>query len=159
VSLTPDQIEAMVEKKVAEILASRAAATSAPPPAATSQQPAHKTTNCTQTAISEEVQRRLEALERRIEREVQARGNDSRSDGLRLLLPARQAKERGDEEAALRFYESALPFFPGQPKLLGKIERLRAKLGITAPGGNGAAEVAREDGSVKESKARAHRSA
>ncbi|KAL2267993.1 hypothetical protein VTJ83DRAFT_2839 [Remersonia thermophila] len=127
ITLTPDQIEAMVEKKVAEILASRVAATTTAPDTETT------TTNATQAAaISEEVQRRLEALEQRIEREVQARGgNDGRSEGLRLLLQARHAKERGDEEAALRFYESALPFFPGQPKLLGKIERLRAKLGIS----------------------------
>ncbi|KAL1839212.1 hypothetical protein VTJ49DRAFT_1730 [Mycothermus thermophilus] len=133
IALTPDQIEAMVEKKVAEILASRAAAAAAAAaPAPDAQQAAESATNSTQAAaISEEVQRRLEALEQRIEREVQARGgNDGRSEGLRLLLQARHAKERGDEEAALRFYESALPFFPGQPKLLGKIERLRAKLGI-----------------------------
>ncbi|AEO67467.1 uncharacterized protein THITE_2144820 [Thermothielavioides terrestris NRRL 8126] len=124
-SITAEQIEAMVEKKVAEILASRLAeATSAPQP-----QTAPETSAAAQHQhdISEEVKRRLEALERRIESE--ARHDDSRSEGLRLLLQARQAKESGDDESALRFYERALPYFPGQARLLGKIERLRVKLG------------------------------
>lgn len=99
ISMTPDQIEAMVEKKVAEILASRAAAeaASAPPPApaAADSTPATPTTASapaatTQNEISEEVKRRLEALERRIDNE--SRADDSRAEGLRLLLQARQAK-------------------------------------------------------------------
>ena len=123
ISISAAQIEAMVEKKVAEILASRAAAAAeaapAPQPAAT--QPT------TQAEITDQVQRRLEALERRIDSED--RHDDSRAEGLRLLLQARQAKERGNDEEALRCYEAALPSFPGQAKLLGKIERLRIKLG------------------------------
>ncbi|KAK3989030.1 putative kinesin-like protein [Cladorrhinum sp. PSN332] len=120
-SISAEQIEAMVEKKVAEILASRAAE-AAPvaeePPVVISVQ-----TN----PISEEVKRRLEALEKRVE--DSRSGDDGRSDGLRLLLQARQAKELGYDEAALKFYESALPYFPGQAKLLSKIEKLRTKLG------------------------------
>jgi DNA uptake protein ComE-like DNA-binding protein len=138
ISITPDQIEAMVEKKVAEILASRAAAEAAsapqPAPAAAAVDPTPSTPTSTsapaattQNEISEEVKRRLEALERRIDNE--SRADDSRSEGLRLLLQARQAKEHGDDEGALGLYERALPFFPGQAKLLGKIERLRVKLG------------------------------
>ncbi|CAI4214669.1 unnamed protein product [Parascedosporium putredinis] len=116
-SITEADIEAMVEKKVSEILASRAAAqTSAPAPLPV------------QPEINEVMQRRLEALERRIEEED--RREDGRSDGLRYLLAARQHKDRGEDAAALRMYEMALPFFPGQAKLMGKIERLRAKLGI-----------------------------
>ncbi|KAK3367835.1 P-loop containing nucleoside triphosphate hydrolase protein [Podospora didyma] len=133
-SISAEQIEAMVEKKVAEILASRAAvvvaeaAPEAPQPAPVQEPPSaplqsHK--------ISEEVRRRLEALERRIDHDER---DDARSDGLRFLLQARQAKEKGDDEAALRFYEQALPFFPGQAKLLGKIDRLRAKLGVAMSG-------------------------
>ncbi|KAK4136009.1 kinesin-domain-containing protein [Trichocladium antarcticum] len=117
ISISAAQIEAMVEKKVAEILAS--AAPPAPPPAAAPSAPA-------ETQISDEVKRRLEALERRIDNESR---EDGRSEGLRLLLQARQAKEHGDDEAALGCYEAALPFFPGQAKLMGKIERLRGKLG------------------------------
>ncbi|KAK4141441.1 P-loop containing nucleoside triphosphate hydrolase protein [Dichotomopilus funicola] len=129
ISMTADQIEAMVEKKVAEILASRAAteAAAAPPSQPTSgSEPA--TSTAAQHEISEEVQRRLEALERRIEKE--SRSDSGRSEGLRLLLQARQAKEHGDDEGALKLYEEALVYFPGQAKLLGKIERLRVKLGL-----------------------------
>ena len=139
-SISAAQIEAMVERKVSEILAARAAAAatvesttaSVPPPASPSE--AHGG-----SGIADEVQRRLEALERRIDDEEQQRGRqqqaqpgtaDGRSDGLRLLLQARQAKERGDEPTALRLYEAAAPFFPGQVKLQGKIDRLRARLGL-----------------------------
>ncbi|RYP74678.1 hypothetical protein DL770_007565 [Monosporascus sp. CRB-9-2] len=121
-SISAEQIEAMVEKKVQEILASRtaeqeSARTEAPPP----------------PEINEAVQKRLEALERRIEdHDRHSRDGDTRSsEGLRFLLQARQHKERGDDEGALRLYEAALPFFPGQAKLLGKIEKLRAKLGVS----------------------------
>ncbi|KAI1453728.1 kinesin heavy chain [Annulohypoxylon moriforme] len=105
--MSADQIEAMVEKKVSEILASRTQA--APPP----------------PEINEAVQKRLEALEKRIE---DGRHDDGRSDGLRFLLMARQHKERGEEASALKMYEMALPYFPGQAKLLAKIEKLRARL-------------------------------
>ena len=111
------QIEAMVEKKVSEILAARTAAEKS---AAEQQLQA-------QPDMTEAVQKRLEALERRIESDDWR--EDGRSDGLRYLLAARQAKERGEDAAALKAYEMALPFFPGQAKLLGKIERLKARLG------------------------------
>ncbi|KAI1483651.1 kinesin heavy chain [Daldinia eschscholtzii] len=106
-SISADQIEAMVEKKVSEILASRSQAAPAP------------------QEINEAVQKRLEALEKRIE---DGRQDDARSDGLRFLLMARQHKERGEEASALKMYEMALPYFPGQAKLLGKIEKLKARL-------------------------------
>ncbi|KAI0101442.1 kinesin-domain-containing protein [Hypoxylon sp. NC0597] len=112
-SISADQIEAMVEKKVSEILASRTQAASAPP------------------EINEAVQRRLEALEKRIE---DGRHDDSRSDGLRFLLMARQHKERGEDASALKMYEMALPYFPGQAKLLGKIEKLKARLAAKREG-------------------------
>ncbi|WYZ33860.1 hypothetical protein EsH8_I_000136 [Colletotrichum jinshuiense] len=115
-SISAEQLEAMVEKKVSEILASRENKTTEPTAA-----PAHPD-------INDAVQRRLEALERRIENEERGR-DDTRSEGLRFLLAARQAKEGGDDVAALKMYEQALPFFPGQAKLLSKIEKLRAKFG------------------------------
>ncbi|KAL2179653.1 P-loop containing nucleoside triphosphate hydrolase protein [Thermothelomyces heterothallicus CBS 202.75] len=134
ISITPDQIEAMVEKKVAEILAARAAAAvpqlQPQPQAAQAAEPT-VTATAASAEISEEVRRRLEALERRIESESRSSGADERrTEGLRLLLRARQAKEHGDDAGALRLYEKALPYFPGQPKLLGKIEKLRVKLGL-----------------------------
>lgn len=119
VTVSAAQIEAMVEK-VSEILAARTAADKAAEDAAPPQGP----------DVSEAVQKRLEALERRIENEDWHQ--DSKSDGLRFLLAARQYKERGDEAAALRAYEMALPYFPRQAKLLGKIERLRSRLGVSA---------------------------
>lgn len=122
ITMSAKQIEAMVEKKVGELLAARIAAeqtmqVQAPPPP--------------QPDVNEAMQRRLEALERRLESEEWR--DDAKSDGLRFLLAARQHKERGDDAAALKAYESALPYFPGQTKLLGKITRLRSRLGLADP--------------------------
>ncbi|KXH36101.1 kinesin motor domain-containing protein [Colletotrichum simmondsii] len=119
-SISAEQLEAIVEKKVSEILASRENKTAEPAPA-----PAHPD-------INDAVRRRLEALERRIANEERER-DDGRSEGLRFLLAARQAKETGNDVVALQMYEEALPFFPGQAKLLGKIEKLRVKLGNMLP--------------------------
>ncbi|KAI1264639.1 kinesin-II 95 kDa subunit [Xylariaceae sp. FL1019] len=119
-SISAALIEAMVEKKVSEILAARTEA-AAPP-----------------REMNEDVQKRLEALERRIE---EGRDDEARSEGLRYLLMARQHKERGEDSSALKMYELALPFFPGQVKLLGKIEKLKARI---------AAKRANEDVSMEE---------
>ncbi|KAH0599206.1 hypothetical protein MHUMG1_03323 [Metarhizium humberi] len=121
ITVTASQIEAMVEKKVGEILAARTAAEKAVQ--------SQNRGASSQHDVSEAMQRRLEALERRIESE-DARV-DSKSDGLRFLLAARQHREKGDDASALRAYEMALPFFPGQAKLIGKIQRLRNRLGIS----------------------------
>ncbi|KJK87144.1 hypothetical protein H633G_08997 [Metarhizium anisopliae BRIP 53284] len=121
ITVTASQIEAMVEKKVGEILAARTAAENAVQ--------SQNRGASSQHDASEAMQRRLEALERRIESE-DARV-DSKSDGLRFLLAARQHREKGDDASALRAYEMALPFFPGQAKLIGKIQRLRNRLGIS----------------------------
>ncbi|PFH63003.1 hypothetical protein XA68_10415 [Ophiocordyceps unilateralis] len=121
VTMSAAEIEAMVEKKVSEMLAA------AVHPAATD-----TGASATQPDISETVQKRLEALERRLESD-DWRG-DPKSDGLQHLLAARQHKERGDRVAALGAYEAALPYFPGQPKLLGKIDRLRSLLAVAGSG-------------------------
>ncbi|KAF7876621.1 hypothetical protein EAF04_001707 [Stromatinia cepivora] len=104
------KIEEMVERKVSEILANRAL---------------ERTSNSAPTEISEAVQKRLEILEKKIDENS---AEDARSEGLRFLLMARQHKERGEESSALKMYEMALPFFPGQEKLLKKIEHLKAKI-------------------------------
>ncbi|KAH8161135.1 hypothetical protein CIB48_g7103 [Xylaria polymorpha] len=106
-SISADEIEAMVEKKVSEILAARIQSAQPPP------------------ELSDDVKRRLEALERRID---SGRHDDTRSEGLRFLLMARQHKERGENSSALKMYEMALPYFPGQIKLLSKIEKLKARI-------------------------------
>ncbi len=108
--LSGAKLEEFIEKKVAEALASRA-----------SNQPALSAPS----DISEAVQRRLEALERKIE---SGEAEEARAEGLRFLLAAKQHKERGEETSALKMYELALPFFPGQEKLLKKIDNLRAKI-------------------------------
>ncbi|KAI8631496.1 kinesin-II 95 kDa subunit [Xylariaceae sp. FL1651] len=107
-SISADEIEAMVEKKVSEILAARTQSAPPPPP-----------------EINDEVKKRLEALERRID---DGRHDDTRSEGLRFLLMARQHKERGEDSSALKMYEMALPYFPGQAKLLSKIEKLKDRI-------------------------------
>lgn len=127
ITVTASQIEAMVEKKVGEILALRSAAEKKTMQQQQQQQLVQPPAQ--QLEISEAMQRRLEALERRIESEE--RRGDSKSDGLRYLLAARQHKEKGDDASALRAYELALPYFPGQAKLIGKIQRLRTRLGIS----------------------------
>lgn len=101
----------MVERKVSEILAARAL-----------DQPASTTPV---DAISEAVQRRLDALEKKIE---SGEKEDARSEGLRFLLMAKQHKERGEDSSALKMYELATPFFPEQEKLQKKISILRAKI-------------------------------
>ncbi|KAH0845848.1 putative kinesin [Fonsecaea pedrosoi] len=101
-------IENLVEKKVSEILAARAL--NAPDPAP-------------QKSISEEVQRRLDSIEKRLE------GQDGeRAEGLSYLFMAKQHQARGEFGSALKMYELARPYFPDNEKLKGKIERLREKL-------------------------------
>ncbi|KAK7728273.1 hypothetical protein SLS63_006721 [Diaporthe eres] len=127
-TMSAAQIEEMVERKVQEILASRIAAESR-------QQEEHAAAPVQPPSadISEAVQRRLDALERRIE-DTQGEAVGGKSEGMRLLLQARKLKEQGDDEGTLTCYESALRYFPRQPKLLGKIEKLKAK--IAAKGAN-----------------------
>ncbi|KAF4126010.1 hypothetical protein GMORB2_1256 [Geosmithia morbida] len=103
VVVTAAEIEAMVQKKVSEALAHREHA-------------------------SEDMSRRLEALERRVNGGEY--DEEDNAEGLRLLLAARQHKDNGEDAAALQAYEMAVPYFPGQPRLQGKINRLRARLGL-----------------------------
>lgn len=145
VTMSATQIEEMVERKVQEILASRIAVESQQkqqdPVASRPPAPAE---------ISEAVQRRLEALERRVD--DNEGGSGGRSEGMRLLLQARKLKEKGADESALRCYEEALPYFPGQVKLIGKIEKLKTKLAGKSIKADG---VVRAVGEVAE-KERAH---
>lgn len=110
VDLSAAKIEELIEKKVSEALANRALDQPAP---------------TAPIEISAAVQRRLEALERKIE---SGEAEEARAEGLRFLLMAKQHKERGEDSSALKMYELALPFFPGQEKLLKKIDNLRAKI-------------------------------
>lgn len=108
--LSASKIEEMIERKVQEALANRVLdQPSAKPP----------------TEISEAVQRRLEALEKKIE---SGEAEETRAEGLRFLLMAKQHKERGEDASALKMYELATPYFPNQQKLQSKIENLKAKI-------------------------------
>jgi len=108
--LSASKIEELIERKVSEALANRVL-----------DQPL---TN-PPVEISEAVQKRLEALERKIE---SGEAEETRAEGLRFLLMAKQHKERGEDTSALKMYELAVPYFPGQQKLQHKIESLKAKV-------------------------------
>lgn len=113
-------IEDIIEKKVSEILATRALdqPSTAPIP-----------------DISQEVQRRLDLLEQKIEGK-----DDARAEGLSYLLMAKQHLVRGEEGSALKMYELAREYFPENGKLEAKIARLRERLkGRREGGGEGRA--------------------
>ena len=101
-------IEDIIERKVTDILAARALDQPSVAP---------------QPEISDEVQRRLDLLEKRID--VQ---DDGREQGLTFLLMAKQHAVRGENASALRMYNLAKDFFPDNKKLEMKIEKLRGKL-------------------------------
>ena len=101
-------IEDMIERKVTDILAARALDQPSVAP---------------QTEISDEVQRRLDLLEKKID--VQ---DDGREQGLTFLLMAKQHAVRGEDVSALRMYNLAKDFFPDNKKLEVKIETLRDKI-------------------------------
>ncbi|KAI9816524.1 MAG: hypothetical protein M1827_001656 [Pycnora praestabilis] len=107
-SISKASIEEMVEKKVEEILAARAL---------------NEPTNPPVQDISEQVQKRLEMLEQRIENK-----EDARAEGLTYLLMAKQHHARGEEASALKMYQLALPYFPNNEKLAHKIVTLQDKM-------------------------------
>lgn len=111
--LSKASIEEMVEKKVSEILASKALES----------KPDHPVKE-----ISEEVQRRLDSIEQRLEGQ-----NGSRAEGLSYLLMAKQHQARGEDSSALKMYQLALPYFPGNEKLQRKIEATKERLQIKKP--------------------------
>ncbi|KAL1964009.1 hypothetical protein VTN77DRAFT_7555 [Rasamsonia byssochlamydoides] len=104
------KIEELVEKKVEEILAARALDDSSKHQARVNE-------------INEQVQRRLELLEKRIEGT-----EDARAEGLSYLLMAKQHHARGEDSSALKMYKLALPFFPHNQKLAVKISALEEKI-------------------------------
>lgn len=117
--ITTATLESLVEKKVAEILAQRAQHESQAPAHPPSQQEQAER----EKAISAEVQARLDSIEKRLEGQ-----EGERAEGLSYLFMAKQHQARGEISSALRMYELAQPFFPGNEKLERKIEKLRAKV-------------------------------
>ncbi|KAL8705537.1 MAG: hypothetical protein Q9201_001354 [Fulgogasparrea decipioides] len=101
-------LEDMVEKKVTDILAActmEASSTASVPD------------------ISEEVRKRLEALEQKIDGQ-----EDGREQGLTFLLMAKQHAVRGEDKSALRMFLLARDYFPDNTKLAMKIKKLQIKL-------------------------------
>jgi len=107
-ALSKESLDEIIEKKVADILAARVLDQPSIAP---------------QPEISEQVQRRLELLEQKIEGK-----DDGREQGLTFLLMAKQHAVRGEDMSALRMYTPAKEYFPDNAKLDTKIQRLRKKL-------------------------------
>ncbi|KAG2418053.1 hypothetical protein HFD88_001153 [Aspergillus terreus] len=103
------KIEEMVEKKVEEILAVRAVS--------------EQSRQTQVRELNEQVQRRLELLEQRIEGT-----EDARAEGLSYLLMAKQHQARSEDSSALKMYQLALPFFPDNEKLAAKIAKLKERI-------------------------------
>ena len=76
-----------------------------------------------QPDISEEVQKRLELLEKKIDGK-----DDGREQGLTFLLMAKQHAVRGEDSSALRMYTLAKDYFPENQKLGSKIDKLHEKI-------------------------------
>ncbi|KAJ5659869.1 hypothetical protein N7507_006320 [Penicillium longicatenatum] len=107
--LSAARIEEMVEKKVEELLAVRAES---------------ELSRQTQVReLNDQLQRRLELLEQRIEGT-----EDDRAEGLSYLLMAKQHQARGENGSALRMYQLALPHFPHNNKLVAKIAALKKRM-------------------------------
>jgi hypothetical protein len=105
--MTQSAIEALIERKVTEALAERV----------------DSTTLANPEPISEEVQKRLDALEKRVGGQ-----ETERAEGLQFLLMAKQHQVRGEDASALRMYQLAQPHFPGNEKLMRKVVALQDRL-------------------------------
>lgn len=105
--MSQNAIEALIERKVSEALAERA----------------DQTTVSNPDALSDEVQKRLNALEKRVEGQ-----ETERAEGLQYLLMAKQHQVRGEDASALKMYHLALPHFPGNEKLVRKMVALQDRI-------------------------------
>lgn len=105
--MSQSAIEALIERKVTEALAERVDSTTVANP----------------DPISDEVQKRLDALEKRVG------GQESeRAEGLQYLLMAKQHHVRGEDTSALRMYQLAMPHFPENEKLRKKVAALQDRI-------------------------------
>ncbi|KAL9129741.1 MAG: hypothetical protein Q9217_001899 [Psora testacea] len=107
-AMSKQAIEDIIERKVTDILAGRALDQPSIAP---------------QAEISEEVQRRLDMLEKKIEGK-----DDGREQGLAFLFMAKQHAVRGEDASALHMYTLAKDFFPSNKKLDAKIRKLQEKM-------------------------------
>ncbi|KAH8151594.1 uncharacterized protein LAJ45_04216 [Morchella importuna] len=107
--LSSANIADIVEKKVEEILAARALESAKSPPPVSAD-------------VSFDFSRRLELLEKKLEKKA-----DARAEGLTYILLAKQHTARGENFSALKMYELAQTYFPDNPKIMKKIAALRGK--------------------------------
>lgn len=108
--MSQEAIERLIEQKVNEALAGQQKRSEDLPAVA-------------EAVISDEVQRRLDALEKRVEGQ-----ETERAEGLQYLLMAKQHQVRGEDVSALKMYELALPHFPGNAKLARKMGVLKERI-------------------------------
>lgn len=130
-AMTQETIEALIERKVTEKLAESALNASMPVPPPTQD-------------VSAVVQARLDALERRVEGQ-----ETERAEGLQYLLMAKQHQVRGEDASALKMYQLAAPFFPGNERLGKKMfaleEKLRLKRGDQGPDSKSMEQIEKPD--------------
>jgi len=104
------EIEDLVEKKVEQILAARAlnetSLAQAPAP----------------VPVNDDVNRRLEQLEKLLEKKA-----DARTEGLTYIVLAKQHVEKGETLAGLKMYQLALEYFPDNKRLQKRIADLEEK--------------------------------
>ncbi|KAF2801946.1 kinesin family protein-like protein [Mytilinidion resinicola] len=109
-TLSKASIEALIAQRIDEKLAEKAL----------------QDTAAAAPALPDELQKRLDALEQRIEEK-----EDGRGEGLQFLLMAKQHQARNEDASALRMFQLAQPFFPTNDKLRNKMkaleDRIRAK--------------------------------
>lgn len=107
--MSASAIEALIDRKVNEALAERA----------------DNTTVSQSDGVSDEVQKRLDALEKRVEGQ-----ETERTEGLQYLLMAKQHQVRGEHSSALKMYQLALPYFPGNERLAKKLAVLKERMAV-----------------------------
>lgn len=106
-ALTRETIDALISQRIDEKLAEKALQDAGSAP-----------------ALSAELQKRLDDLEHRID----AKEDDEKGQGLQYLLMAKQHGIRGEDASALRMYQLAVPFFPGNQKLKAKMDALEERI-------------------------------
>jgi hypothetical protein len=106
-ALSKESIDALISRRIDEKLAERALQDTGTVP-----------------TLSAELQKRLDDLEHRID----AKEDDEKGQGLQYLLMAKQHAIRGEDTSALRMYQLAFPFFPGNPKLKTKMSNLEERI-------------------------------
>ncbi|KAI9736012.1 MAG: hypothetical protein M1834_001478 [Cirrosporium novae-zelandiae] len=112
--ISKEIIESLVQQKVEEILAAR------------KEEERNEKQSQSGPEISEEVQRRLDELEKKISKKEA--DDDGRAEGLTYLLMGKQHQIKGEYKDALEMYEMAKKWFPENKKLDGKIKAMRGKL-------------------------------